>query len=91
MECNISFIEKDLEILDGLKPITFAINQIDIFNCYINNHKINIYQNKNNKKYIFAYFDYLNFGVCKLFVANEEYEENEMIELVKDLLFYGRK
>ena len=90
MECNISFIEKDLGILDGLKPITFAINQIDIFNCYINNHKINIYQNKNNKKYIFAYFDYLNFGVCKLFVANEEYEENEMLELVEKLLFYGK-
>lgn len=87
MECNISFIEKDLEILDGLKPITFAINQIDIFNCYINNHKIYIYQNKNNKKYIFAYFDYLNFGVCKLFVSNEEYE---MSELVKKILFYGK-
>ena len=85
MECNISFIEKDLEILNGLKPITFTINQIDIFNCYINNHKINIYQNKNNKKYIFAYFDYLNFGVCKLFVTNEEYEEYEMLELVKEI------
>lgn len=90
MECNISFIEKDLEILDRLKPITFAINQVDIFNCYINKHKINIYQNKHNKKYIFTYFYYLDFGVCKLFVSDEEYEENEMLELVKNFLFYGK-